>query len=238
MRIRTLLRLIVSLLLSLPQWNSFAQDVVEPGSPGLLTQVVQPYHVTYRFTMVQEERKLDIGPFVDELRVIEKNEGKLFVRVQNIGNGRLIDTAIAKATTLEPIYHSGRNRGGTLVLNFSGMSVKGQKVVQPGDSVIVIDQTLSQKLFDSNLYDLVVRFLPLKEGYRARIPTYIFEQGGLSWYDVAVKGSERVGADETWVVESVHGKVTVTFWIDKQSRELLKYYAVTGQGVDLIRERM
>jgi hypothetical protein len=89
--------------------------------------------------------------------------------------------------------------------------------------------------FDSAVMDEVVAALPLRRGYAARLPLYIYERGGLVWFDVRVTGDDSVagpGATSTaaWVVSLDQPKMTVRYWIAKQSRQLLRTEMDLGEG--------
>lgn len=216
----------------------FAQrvDTVAPGNKALALNTIRPYSVTYSFTMKQGETKRDMGGFKEELSFKEITGEQYLVRVQNVGGDRAIDSSIANAATLVPLYHSGTNRGGIMTLHFGNDIVTGKKIIKPKDSLVVINMKMAQPYFDSNLIDLVVRMLPLKDGYQAKVPTFLYESGGLAWLDIkAVESTEFSG--KTWRVDTEFGGKKTTFWINKETRDLMKLVSYPAPGIEMTMER-
>lgn len=108
--------------------------------------------------------------------------------------------------TLAPIRHVGVHRSRTMVLDFHGARVTGRYAPEHAPAR-PIDMPLDARVYDSSLFDLVFAALPLREGYAARLPFYVYEQGGAPmWYDGRVTAREPLTlADgttaDTWVVD-------------------------------------
>jgi hypothetical protein len=119
-------------------------------------------------------------------------------------------------------------------LEFRPDSVTG--MVTPNDSAAVpVTHATEAPTFDSAVMDEVLAALPLGRGEAARLPLYVYERGGLVWFDVHVTGEESVagpGARPTaaWVVRLERPDMTMRCWIAKSSRELLRTEIDLGQG--------
>jgi hypothetical protein len=132
--------------------------------------------------------------------------------------GPAIDSSYADARTLEPVRHVGIHRSRTMVLEFQGTRVGGKYAAQ-NEPEHPIDHRMAARPFDSSLYDLVVAALPLREGYTARIPFYVYEQGGLVWYTVRVTGRETPALldgtrPDAWAVDVAEdGRLRSRLWV-------------------------
>jgi hypothetical protein len=151
--------------------------------------------------------------------------------------GPAIDSSYADAVTLTPVRHVGLHDSRTMVLDFAGHRVTG-RYAEKGKQPLPIDQVLEAPPFDSSLYDLVIAALPLAEGYTARLPFYIYEQGGLVSWDVKVVKREAPAladgsSPESWQVEvSEGGEVRTRLWVPVNGeREVLRstFYLPGGE---------
>jgi hypothetical protein len=143
-------------------------------------------------------------------------------------DGMAIDSSMADARTLAPFRHVGTFPKRTMVLDFEGARVTGSYAVKSG-STLPIDHEMNARPYDSSLFDLVVAALPLTPGYHAHLPFYIYERGGLVWWDVKVAGDENIQLHDgtkpdAWVVEVTDaGKLFAKLWISKtDERENLR----------------
>jgi hypothetical protein len=122
-------------------------------------------------------------------------------------------------------------------LDFRGDSVIGS-VTPAGGTAQAIALRADTALFDSNAFDLLLRALPLADGYAVRYPVYLHEGGGTVWVTSRVTGSERVPGPggttaDAWVVESKIGPRTVRYWIAKDSLHILQSVLEAAPGVQL-----
>jgi hypothetical protein len=143
-----------------------------------------------------------------------------------------IDSTIASAATLEPIYHSSYNEQRDMTLNF-GKIVTGIYFDKVKNSTTIINDTTKEDYFDSNIYPTLIRWLQLREGYKQDIAIYD--------YDPTIKGkvikasvqnvkkgiyqSKNSGVHPVWIVTvsdeiagSSNGKST--YYIDTNTRKL------------------
>lgn len=120
-------------------------------------------------------------------------------------------------------------------LDFQREHVTGHRMRADQDP-ITIDQRYAVAPFDSNVQDLVVAALPLVRHFRARLPVYVYERGGLVWIEIRVLGRERLasaaGVDSVWVVEvSRSGRPSGRYWItDRPSVVVRSEYALPDGG--------
>lgn len=167
----------------------------------------------------------------------------LSVHIVPLPRGNFVDSTISDPTTLFPWLHASAGAGRRLRLEFDGADVRGTHMPdsQPAQS---IDQRLQFKPYDSTIFDVVIAALPLANGYRTRLPFYVFEQGGVVWYTVQVTGSETLALTEgaapanAWIVlveESREPRARL--WIAQDGRAVLRTeYPMPGGG-EFVRTR-
>ncbi|HUP87822.1 MAG TPA: hypothetical protein VM100_00575 [Longimicrobiales bacterium] len=146
---------------------------------------------------------------------VNGQDALLFLQVVNLPMGKAIDSVWVHATDLRPLSHRASRPQRKLALDFNGAIIHG--AVTPNDGVETpIRATEKQLVFDGGVIDLVLAALPLRDGYRARLPFYIYERGGTAWYSVEVKD-----AGANWDVRMNDNGTEITQLIDKKTRQLV-----------------
>jgi hypothetical protein len=196
-----------------------------PGSNSLDVSRIK----TGRWTieMVVSQNGQTQPPFQGEQEVRRiTTDGKAafqFVQVFHSPRGANTDTSIVLVDGLAPVRHRGHNSSRDLELNFAGTTVSGRTVVS--GAATPFQRETAQPVFDSSILELVLAAMPLKSGFRARLPMYIHEQNGLVWHDVRVVGEESVPSDGTevraWQVEIKTPDFALTYLVNKQTLEPL-----------------
>jgi dipeptidyl aminopeptidase/acylaminoacyl peptidase len=210
------------------------------GNAAISTARISTDTATRRLVLIQGGQERDVGTLRGELTLADIGGRPALVRVQTLSSqmlGTSTDTIVLDRATLAPIRLRSVNMRRTMSLDFRQDSIVGS-VAPAGGAAQTIAIRPDTALFDSNTIDLLVRALPLAEGYAVRHPIYLHEGGGKMWVTSRVTGSERV-ADEggalvdAWVVESKIGPQTVKYWIAKDSRDVLQSVIEAGPGVQL-----
>lgn len=165
------------------------------------------------------------------------------VRRFDTPTGPAVDSSMADAATLAPIRHVGVHSSRTMILDFDGADVTGSYAAA-GEPVRPIHQTFPVRPWDSSLYDFVIAALPLEAGYVARIPFYVWEQGGLVWYTARVTGTESlVLRDGTvapaWTLDiEEDGELRSRMWVSRgEPREVLRVLYRPAPGIELMNTR-
>jgi hypothetical protein len=182
----------------------------------------------------QGDQRTDQGERVQELTRGTYEGRPAIISVQRFPTtgGLAIDSSMADARTLVPFRHVGAHPTRTMVLDFKGAQVTGTYAPRTG-TALPIDHEMATRPYDSSLFDLVIASLPLAPDYTAHLPFYIYERGGLVWWDVRVAGSETLALRDgskadAWAVEVLDGtRVFSKLWISRgREREVLRttYY--------------
>ena len=171
---------------------------------------------------------------------INENEGQIVVisTVDMKGmKGTWIDSSICEKTTLRPIRHASYNQQRDMVLNF-GQIVKGFYTDKKQGKNTPINDTTRTTYFDSNLYPVLIRWLPLKNGFTQKIAIYDYNPSAkigvigasVNGVSSATYNSQKSGLREVWIVdvtdEISNGKSQ--YYVDKVSRKLWKQTMEAG----------
>lgn len=213
---------------------------IQAGDPVVEGRRIAAGTTTLRMVASQNGQETEIGTVTEEVSRLELAGRAVIQRVQTVRSpmvGTLADTVIVAAETLAPVRHRSQNPQRVMALDFSGKKVTGS-VTPLGGEPQPVSAEYDIAIFDSNPLDLVIRALPLKAGYGARIPVYIHELGGKVVVQIRVAGEEPVDAGagtmvEAWKVEIEQGTQKSTAWIAKASRELLRQAVSPMPGVEL-----
>jgi hypothetical protein len=139
--------------------------------------------------------------------------------------GSVIDSTVCLAESLAPVMERSHQPTKTMSLDFAGARVTG--LITPKDSAAhPVDMDTTVPVFNSTDADLVVASLPLAEGYRAILPFYTYELGGLERDTVTVLRIEKIptpdGERSAWVTRVADPFLHITYWIDTSSRDVLQ----------------
>lgn len=191
------------------------------------------------YTVVERGgQRTERGPRTEGLARIRYRGREVLAVIRTFAtpSGPAIDSSIFDAATLAPIRHVGVHSSRSMTLDFAGPRVTGAYTPahQPSRP---IDHHMEARPYDSSIWDLVIAALPLREGYEARIPYYVYEQGGLVWYTARVDGAEsftlRDGTTaDTWTVAvTEEGRPRARLWIPRTGpREVLRQTFYFGGG--------
>lgn len=208
------------------------------GDRAVVGTRITPDTSTYRLFLSQQGQEREIGTLRQEIAVIREKGQPALRRVNAINSpmmGTRTDTVIMHRTTLAPISHRSSDMRRAIALDFRGDSIRGS-MTPAGGAAQPIAYRSEPALFDAAASDLVLRALPLTEGYAVELPVYLHEGGGKNTMAARVVGSETVtGPDgrvtEAWKVEGKLAGQTVTSWFAKESRDILKTEIQLAPGV-------
>ena len=227
------------LLFTLAYFANAQNNIITPETNTLQMYYLRPYKSISKVIVENNGKERDLGMLIDELKIIEKDGEKYYERVQQMPTIGLIDTSIDKCDNLAPVFHAGHNSSGYMHLNFGKSEVTGEKYFSKNDSLYIINNNMPGSYFDSNMFEVVLRLLPLKENYEVSVPYYIFESGGYVLYKVKVTGEDelKTGNDEmkdVWVLEAKDNESATTFYITKETREVIKMISIRSPQLKII----
>ena len=215
---------IITILLAIITISINAQTSLTPGKGSFEKKWIksQSYQMTW-FAM-RDTAKFEIGQVVTQI-VKDKKNITIITRV-NMKNAKApwVDSTIADISTLKPVHHASYNMQRDMVLNF-GKIVTGFYNDKLKQQNTVVSDTTSTEYFDSNLYPLLITWLPLKEGYKQDISIYDYNPGAkVGVIKATVKNVESgtyesmgSGTKDVWAV-------TVSDEIGKGNDDFMIYY--------------
>jgi hypothetical protein len=239
--------LVGALLLAVPG-TARTQSVV-PGLTLHPPRVAGPDTVVYRRTITRAGRDTSAGTRTVVLRVTHGSGGTRVLEVEQRfpgGGGEIVDTADADLQTLRALAHRSHQPSRTMRFDFGQSEAVGSVVTRSaaGDSVEAVHQALGGAIFDSNVIDLVVAALPLRPGFTAELPFFIYERGGRVPMQVTVRERAAVafpvhGTRDVWIVTVGVPGAPATVWVDTQTGAVLRIrYDIAARNLSFTDERV
>ncbi len=207
--------------------------VVLPGDPQLNANQIRPGHwmMEMRMTRPGAPDAVRTGHYYLTKTSFKGKPAFLYTVMLETPRGAMVDSTLVLESGLVPVQHRGHSPVRTLELNFDGATVTGQFVEAQGTPK-AINTTNKERVFDSAAVDLILMALPLKAGYRARIPAYVYEANGPVWHDIEVLreveadgASGQVPAYEVAVRTS---EFTANYLIAKNTHDVVGTNATRG----------
>jgi hypothetical protein len=140
------------------------------------------------------------------------------------GGGTIVDTAIAGLPGLHAAAHRSHQPSKTMRFEFADSTAIGvvtslAPAPDTGRRTENVRQQLGGPIYDSNIIELVIAALPLREGFTAELPFFIYERGGRVPMQVAVRARATSdfgasGSREAWVVSVGVPGAPATVWVD------------------------
>jgi hypothetical protein len=175
--------------------------------------------------VIRQRQQQRTGTIVDRLDTIRVNGEVRLQRVYRrtdevLGNG--VDTLVDHFPDLAPrSVQSRSDDGGTELLVWRAGRLTGT-VEQPGKTKRSIDTTAAPSLYSSASFDLILRASPLAEGYEIAVPAYSARRGATILTAKVIAAEVLSGFGDTWRVDANFSGLSVTFWIAKTSRRLIR----------------
>jgi hypothetical protein len=221
-------------ILTIASFTSNAQNVLTPSKKSFEKKWVKNTNYQMTWYALKDTSKFEIGKVTTQILVDKTNLTVITqVSMQNMKTA-WVDSTIANIKTLKPIRHTSYNMQRDMVLNF-GKIVTGFYNDKMKKSSMIINDTTNSEYFDSNLYPVLIGWLPLNEGYKQDFSIYDYNPsakiGILKASIKEVKSgfyqSEKSGSRNVWIVtvtdEIGNGENGVsTYYFDKLSRKLWK----------------
>lgn len=211
-----------------------AQPVREPKPDGRRLQLGTDSLEVY---IVRQRQWQRTGTIVDRLDTIRVNGELRLQRVYRrtdsvLGNG--VDTLVDHFPDLAPrSVQSRSDGGGTELLAWSAGRLTGT-LEQPATSKRSIDTTVAPSLYSSASFDLILRASPLAEGDEIAVSAYSARRGATMLTAKVIGTEVLAGLGDTWRVDANFGGISVTFWIGKTSRRLIRQIVRVSPEIELV----
>lgn len=156
---------------------------------------------------------------------------------------KYMDTTIADANTLQPLYRSAFNPSKEMIIAY-GKKITGYYYDKGNKIRSVINEFTDQSVFDGYIYPYVFSAMPLTLGYRAKLQVFDYKPGNNNNVRTTtiesvrnnIYKSQYSGEHKVWQV-SVHEEATndsFEYFIDKESNRIWKIEMNAGDGQHFI----
>jgi len=225
------------------------QSPVVPGLALHVNRTARPDTILYQRSITRDGQDSIAGARTVVLQVVRAPARTALLEVEQRfpgGGGEIVDTAIAELSTMRAVAHRSHQPSRIMRFTFDGGDAHGTVIaLRPtGDSVTPVQQALGGPIFDSNVIDLVVAALPLRAGFAAELPFFIYERGGRVAMPVAVRELAtvpfaRLGTREVWVVSVAVPGAPATVWVDTRTHAVLRVrYDIAARALSFTDERI
>ena len=236
---------IVSLVVSACAHPHSADSAVVPGLIVRLGRSPNPDTVVFQRSITRAGQDSSAGTRAVVLRVIDASLLEVEQRFPG-GGGEIVDTAVAELPTLRAVAHRSHQPARTMRFTFSASDAAGTvaSLNTTRDSVVEVRQQLGGPIFDSNVIDLVIAALPLRLGFAADLPFFIYERGGRVSIPVAVReratvAFSRLGERDVWIVSVGVPGAPATVWVDTATHTPLRVrYDISARAMSFTDERV
>ncbi|MFT3795871.1 hypothetical protein [Flavobacterium sp.] len=234
----------ILLLFATMSCTLYGQTLI-PGKKAFESKWIKPEKQQMTWYAVKDTTLFEIGKVSTDL-IVDKKQLTVVTQI-DLKNAASpwIDSTAAEIETLKPIFHSSYNAQRDMRLQF-GKQVTGfynDKVKQVNTPISDVPQSA---YFDSNLYPVLLRWLPLTEGYQQTIAIYDMNptQTGVhkAFITEVKKGeylSKKSGRHAVWIVsvydEIGDGNTKSQYYIDQQTRQLWQQEITAGGRKMLMR---
>lgn len=221
-------------LLAAAALTSNAQNLLTPSKKSFDKRWIK--NTTYQMTWytLKDTAKFEMGRVTTQISTDKTNLTVVTqVSMKNMKTP-WVDSTVANLKTLKPIRHSSYNMQRDMVLIF-GKIVTGFYNDKMKKSETIVSDTTKSDYFDSNLYPVLIGWLPLDNNYKQDISIYDYNPSAkIGVIKASVKSvssstyqTDKNGIREVWVVtvsdEIGNGENGVSnYYFDKADRKLWK----------------
>lgn len=216
------------LILQLPL---LAQSLLQPGSADFNKKHIQSTKYEMTCFAFSGKQQVEVGSFNVEVNVSSKTVSVYTTLLMLSTKEKWIDTTIADATQLKPIYRSSTNPNRVLSLRYSN-EVTGYYIDKKTNQKNQVREPVKEFFFDSYIYPYLLGSLPLTSGHRAHLPVFDYKPGNENNVKATrieeVKSnlykSQYSGSHPVWQI-SVFEEATnekYEYYIDKETRRMWK----------------
>jgi len=227
---------------------SNAQNLLVPGKNTFEKKWIRLQEYKMQWFTIRDTNMIEIGEVTTKF-LTDKNKLTIVTSVE-MKNSKTpwIDSTVASLIDLSPIRHTSNNARRNMALNF-GSTVTGIYEDKIKGIQTNISDTPKGTYFDSNLYPMLISWLPLKENLKSEISIYDYNPTGKigitkAWVKNVTNGSyatSKYGTVKVWIVSVEdgisNGQTSMNFYIGQADRKLWKQ-EINASGRKMVMQRM
>lgn len=220
--------------LTIATLTSNAQNLLIPSKKSFDKKWVNNANYQMTWYALRDTGKFELGKVTTQISTDKTNLTVVTqVSMKNMKTA-WVDSTVANLKTLKPIRHSSYNMQRDMVLNF-GEIVTGYYIDKMKKSKTIVNDTTKRDYFDSNLYPVLIGWLPLGNNYKQDISIYDYNPSAkIGVIKASVKNvssstyqTDKNGIRNVWVVTVSDeigngGSGVSTYYFDKIDRKLWK----------------
>ena len=202
--------------------------ILRPGAAALVTDWLADDEAIYTIRVV-EPMQMDAGTMTAR-RTVSRDEVTVEQTVSvPMQNMEVTSVSRAEAGTLAPLAFESDGGPETTRLAFTPQGVAGMKMPASGEGER-LGVVFEAPVFDGSMAAEIAQSLPLEEGYTTVVEAYDTQQGVYA-ITYRVTGQEEIDGGSTWVVEAVSPSGPTTYYVDPDTRRLLRIRMSPQPGV-------
>lgn len=211
--------------------------IITVDDPSIAWGRLGPQADTKKILLTQEGTERVVGATSEEIKLVESGGGTALQRTQTFDSAELgnrVGVTVMLRSSFRPIAHLDQDGERTISVRYDGLNISGARELADG-TVEPIQVRLAEPVFDAHSVEMILRALPLREGYAAKLQAYSAAAGQVMWVSLQVSGKEKAPAGagketDAWIVEADYGDTRLTYWIGAQTPELLKQTSSLADG--------
>jgi hypothetical protein len=205
--------------------------VLIPGSAELTTSHLKAGNTRYRSMYKPRpdsaEQEMAIGTAGVSETTRNGKPALLLTTTFTRADRTFLDTALVMRDGLHPVWEVSKSGQRSTRWEYSGKQVR-MTFTHPDSGTRSREHTYAVPVFHFNELDVLIRSLPMRDGFEAILPLY--SEGSDELEMDSVRVSAR-GADGVWPVRFADPAIVATYGIDGATRRIVRYavtYRKTG----------
>lgn len=242
------MKLIITTIFAMLCSGVNAQTILVPGKSSFEKKWVKNDSYQMTWFALKDTAKFEIGEVSTRISSDDKNITVVTAVKMKNSQAPWVDTTVADVSTLSPVRHASYNMQRDMLLNF-GKIVTGFYNDKLKQKQTIISDTTVTAYFDSNIYPVLLTWLPLTDGYKQSISIYDYNpskkvgviKAFVKQVTSGIYESSKSGRIDVWVVTVVdeignNDKDFMTYYIDKKDRTLWKQ-EINAAGRKMLMQR-
>lgn len=199
------------------------------GDDSVPWTLVEPTAARRRVVRVHRGTAREVGTVTEHIRVFEDGDLPVVERTQILNSPELgdrVETTVMERTTFSPVRHRSIMGAERMEVAYESPRARTRRI-RNGVVADTRDVEVSASAFDSHAIELVLRLLPLGEGYRVALPAFDANAGEEIEVVAEVLGMEDIdnGAGTitpVWSVDLAWGAHHQRYWLARDGSDIVR----------------
>ncbi len=204
--------------------------LVSVGDPTIPWASLEPTADRKRVIRLNDGSVEELGTATEHIRLFDEADRQVIERTQILDStalGNRVDTTVVVRDSFAPLRYRSMRGIETVEAIYEGPHARTRRI-RHGVVSDTHDMELAQDAFDAHTVELVLRLLPVHEGFRASIP--VFDPNTCARFDAVV---EVLGSDE---LDDGAGRITPSWRVGLHLQNHRQRYWLSMAGMDLVQQ--